>query len=176
MKFLKAKIEDYPSIINLNNESVPHVNRISSKTLSDLHEQAFFSYVAVAAEDTNSVCEASDENVVGFLLALDESARYQSVNYQYFKQHYRSFIYVDRIIVSKTFHRRGIGSGLYQRLFQTIGMRKPLICCEVNLQPPNPQSMQFHKEMGFAGVANQTTENGSKQVNLMIRQTESETV
>ena len=33
---------------------------------------------------------------------------------------------------------------------QAVGV--PLLCCEVNAEPPNPASDAFHRAMGFAPV------------------------
>ena len=41
--------------------------------------------------------------------------------------------------------------------------------CEVNLRPPNPGSMAFHRAMGFDEVGTQNTEGGSKTVSLLVK-------
>ena len=106
--------------------------------------------------------------MAGFLLALAERADYASPNFKYFQQTYDRFIYVDRIVVDPAFKRRGIGAGLYEALFARVP-DAPHITCEVNLRPPNPGSLAFHRALGFEVVGEQDTEAGRKRVALMAR-------
>jgi predicted GNAT superfamily acetyltransferase len=48
----------------------------------------------------------------------------------------------------------GFGKLLYQhieQLMQESRLEYPL-CCEVNLEPPNPGSLRFHQSIGFVEV------------------------
>jgi predicted GNAT superfamily acetyltransferase len=48
----------------------------------------------------------------------------------------------------------GFGKLLYQhieQLMQESKLEYPL-CCEVNLEPPNPGSLRFHQSIGFVEV------------------------
>ena len=149
---------DYPQILALNESAIPAVNRIEEKDLRQLHRQSEILLVARAGEA-----------LAGFLLALNEHAEYESINYQYFRRRYSRFAYVDRIVVSESFRRMGIGAGLYEALFEATG-HLPRIACEVNVKPANPASMHFHGRLGFSVVAEQDTEGGSKRVALMVRE------
>ena len=44
-----------------------------------------------------------------------------------------------------------------------------MLTCEVNLKPPNPGSIVFHQQLGFAEVDQQETEQGAKRVSLMVK-------
>ena len=148
---------DYAQILLLNEGAVPAVNLIDAAALERLHHQARVLLVARAGE-----------HVAGFLLALNAGAEYDSLNYRYFSNHYTCFAYVDRIVVDPGFRRLGIGRGLYAALFeQTLDV--PQITCEVNVLPPNPESLAFHNGLGFEVVAEQDTEGGAKRVALMVR-------
>lgn len=150
---------DHPQILGLNDGAIPAVNRIDRDELEDLHGQSELLVVARAGT-----------TIAGFLLALNESASYASLNFGYFRHRYDRFIYVDRIVVHPGHRRRGIGAGLYGALF-ALAPDAPRITCEVNLRPPNPGSLAFHEKLGFVVVGEQDTEGGSKRVALMAKTT-----
>ncbi len=150
-----ARTTDYTEVLMLNEGAVPNVNSISEPTLENLHGQSCFFCVARDSAD-----------LAGFLLALPESASYESPNFAYFKDRYPQFAYVDRIVVSEDYRRRGVGLKLYSALFEEV-RDKPLVACEVNLIPANPGSLQFHENLGFREVGQQETDSGSKRVSLL---------
>lgn len=150
---------DYPAILDLNDGAVPHVNSIPLARLTHLHGQSL--YLGVARGD--------DERVAGFLLALIETADYDSENFTWFKARYPRFAYVDRVVVSPDFHRRGVGAALYADLAQHLPDGCPYLTCEVNLRPPNAPSLAFHRKLGFEPVGEQETGGGSKRVCLLAR-------
>ena len=63
----------------------------------------------------------------------------------------------------------GIGAGLYRNLFESLPQASR-VTCEVNVRPPNPGSMAFHRDLGFTVVGEQDTEDGAKRVALMVRE------
>jgi predicted GNAT superfamily acetyltransferase len=44
------------------------------------------------------------------------------------------------------------------------------MACEVNIRPPNDESMRFHTRLGFGEVGTQVTDNGSKEVALLLKE------
>ncbi len=53
---------------------------------------------------------------------------------------------------------RGVARALYEAVFadaRAAGL--PLVCCEVNVEPPNPVSDAFHAALGFETLASQPT-------------------
>ena len=157
MVYNQATADDYAQLLALNEAAIPAVNRIDTGELEHLHQQC---EVLLTARQ--------GDRLAGFLLALNESADYGSLNYQYFLRHYDRFAYVDRVVVSEDFRRQGVGAALYTELFvHTPDV--PLITCEVNVVPPNPGSLAFHEQLGFEVVAEQDTEGGAKRVALMVR-------
>jgi predicted GNAT superfamily acetyltransferase len=153
---------DYETILELNSDAVPDVNLLDRSALQSLHEQAA---AFIVARDTQAT--VPEDSIGGFMLLLDAHADYASVNYQYFKHHYESFLYVDRIVVRPDHQRMGIGRRLYEELFRLAGENPAT--CEVNVRPPNPRSLAFHEELGFQKVDEQDTEGGSKRVALLVR-------
>ena len=56
--------------------------------------------------------------------------------------------------VDANYQNRGLGALLYQTVEQRMlnSGEHSLLCCEVNLEPPNPGSLRFHKRIGFTEV------------------------
>lgn len=104
-----------------------------------------------------------------FLIAFGEKAAYRSPNFVWFRNRYENFAYVDRIIVAAHTRGQGLARALYEDLFEAArAAGKPLIACEVNLDPPNPGSDAFHDKMGFEEVGTAQLENG-KTVRYLIK-------
>lgn len=152
---------DYPGILELNDAAVPHVNQIPLERLAYLHGQSTYLGVARAGDEGTGIA--------GFLLALDETAEYDSENFGYFKRHYPRFTYVDRIVVSAQHRRAGVGVALYADLGRLVPDDCPIITCEVNVRPANAESLAFHRKMGFEAVDEQETGGGTKRVCLLVR-------
>jgi len=97
----------------------------------------------------------------GFLIAFDEGAAYESANYQWFKQRYERFVYVDRIAVAKHARGQGVAKSFYHALFETARAADHVrIVCEVNIDPPNPGSDAFHASLGFHEIGQATLDGG----------------
>jgi uncharacterized protein len=155
------RVRDYASkdsvaVRRLNDAEIPNVPLLEPEYLKRLADQAVYCRVA----------ESGAGEVVGFLLALDETADYESLNFQWFKSRYARFTYIDRIVVAASTQGRGVGRLLYTDL---ASVASPILACEVNIRPPNPRSMRFHKEFGFVEVGTQDTEGGRKTVSLMTK-------
>jgi hypothetical protein len=57
---------------------------------------------------------------------------------------------VDQVAIAAAGQRQGIGLALYESLADEARARQcELLCCEVNVIPPNPGSMAFHLRLGF---------------------------
>jgi predicted GNAT superfamily acetyltransferase len=88
-----------------------------------------------------------------FLIAFDQTALYENVNFLWSRVRYESFIYVDRIVVDPSSRGQGVARALYEDLFKLARSQgHSLIVCEVNADPPNPASDVFHKRLGFKQV------------------------
>lgn len=149
-----ATAGDYEALLRLNEEALPAVSRIGRDELAHLHAESLSLQVATVGE-----------LVAGFMLSLRQGADYASPNYQWFAQKHENFAYVDRIVVGSLFRGGGVGRLLYEDLRGRCG-DAPVLCCEVNLRPPNAGSLAFHHVMGFREVGQQNTEEGAKRVSL----------
>jgi uncharacterized protein len=88
-----------------------------------------------------------------FLLAFDHSVPAQGPNHAWFLARHPRFLYVDRICVSPQARKRGLARALYAAVLAEARRRgTPVVCCEVNSEPPNPVSDAFHAALGFSEV------------------------
>jgi predicted GNAT superfamily acetyltransferase len=98
-----------------------------------------------------------------FLIAFDQSALYDNVNFLWFRARYENFIYIDRIVVHSAFRGQGVARALYEDLFELArSKRQILIVCEVNADPPNPASDLFHERLGFKHVGENLIPSGKR--------------
>ena len=155
---MPATAADLQAVLALNESALPHVSSVTPDALRGLVDQSC--YVGVAR---------INREIAGFLLALAPGQDYQSLNYRWFAQHYASFVYIDRIVVADRYHGTGIGKMLYQDVERCAPPDSKWLTCEVNLVPPNPGSLVFHRKLGFAEVGQQDTEGGRKRVSLLAK-------
>ncbi len=147
---------DYGRVVDLNNAAFPAV---PNADVAELTRLAGYAGLALVAEHESAI--------VGFLLAMDPGADYESENYRFFAQRGPS-LYIDRIVVDGHIRGAGVGRALYDAVFaKAKADGRPEVTCEVNLQPPNPQSLAFHERMGFARVGEQHTKGGAYTVALL---------
>ncbi|WP_334377116.1 GNAT family N-acetyltransferase [Bradyrhizobium sp. AZCC 1719] len=78
-------------------------------------------------------------------------------------------MYVDRVVVAKERRGQGLARILYADLFTRAEERgHNCIVCEVNVQPPNPESDRFHSAQGFREVGRATIDDGMKTVRYLL--------
>ena len=158
MNLRPASSEDFQAILVLNEDAVHFLSPLSEERLAMLHGEA----------ELHQVVEAEGQ-VVAFLLAFRESAAYDGVNFQWFCKRYSRFLYIDRIVVSSTIRSKGAGSLLYKSAFTHASRTSTsLLACEFDVEPPNPESAQFHAKFGFKEVGRQSVNHGRKVVSLQI--------
>ena len=108
-----------------------------------------------------------DDILMGFVLCLPPGTRYASLNYAWFNERYGNFVYVDRIAVGQSYRDKQVGSDLYQRVIEESRKLECPVAAEINIEPPNPGSMRFHKRHGFSQVG--TLSHGEKSVSMVMR-------
>jgi predicted GNAT superfamily acetyltransferase len=142
------------ALLALNNEHARELSWLEPARLQHLVEQAFLA--------------RRIGNLDAFLLALDQSAQYDSPNFLWFRSRYPRFVYVDRIVVASAARGRGHARRLYDDLFeQAIAAGYDRVVCEVNRQPPNPASDAFHAALGFVEVGTAVIHDGSRTVRYL---------
>ncbi len=149
---------DLAALHALNEAAVPAVNSVPEATLRELGGMAEAFPVAHGAQGP-----------CGFLVLLAPGADYASPNYRWFARRYADFLYVDRVVVAAAARRHGVGRALYAEAWHRACRRGAPLTCEVNLDPPNPGSLAFHRRLGFSQVGVQRTDGGAKTVCLMVR-------
>lgn len=126
-----ASRADVERALQLNQQNVTELSALDEARLVKLVGQAF---AALLGGDGKA-----------FLLCFDQDAAYDSPNFDWFRSRYDRFVYIDRVAVSASARKSGLASQLYSRLSQAAAEAgHDLVCCEVNLDPPNPISDAFH--------------------------------
>jgi uncharacterized protein len=149
---------DLPEILELNQDSEAETSPLDPARLEQLASRAAYFKVSVG-----------ETGLDGFLLAFREDAAYDSPNFLWFKERFARFLYVDRVIVRRERRQRGVASQLYADAEEhAVSSSVPLLTCEVNLQPPNPSSLAFHKGRGFSEVDTLELSAG-KRVSLQVK-------
>jgi predicted GNAT superfamily acetyltransferase len=123
---------------------------------------------ALAAMCTTLVARR-DGAPAGMIMLMFEGLAYDSLNYAWITEHYDRFAYVDRIAIAPDARGQGIGQHLYQAAFDHLAGQRDRLLCEVNLAPPNPGSLRFHRALGFADVGQRWLPDRSKGVVYLER-------
>jgi len=158
MKFsiIETKKNHLNEILSLNESFLPAVSSVNINQMKRFLDIAdYFKIILI------------DKIVSGFLIALHPGKNYSSLNYKWFEKRYKSFLYVDRIVIASRYQGYGIGRSLYNDLQAFATNKTNRITCEVNIKPKNTGSIIFHKKFGFYQVGVQSTDNGKKEVSLM---------
>jgi len=139
-------------ILRINAAGRPGVAALDAVELQRLQSLSGLHRVAIAAGDAN--------RVAGYLLAFDREAAYDGEEFLAFRKLLPGpFVYIDQVAVAADQKRHGVAARLYAGL-------EGVLCCDVNLQPPNPASSAFHRALGFESVEILSTADGRK-VELM---------
>lgn len=154
-----AESSDLTSVYALNEAEVPHLGSTSLEQLRWFALHAAYFRIAFA-----------EDRLAAFLIGLRPGSDYASPNYRWFCDHYTDFAYVDRVAVADFARREGLASRLYDDFAASVPTSIEHMTCEVNIEPPNPESMQYHLRLGFRQVGSQKTENGTKVVALLEKE------
>ena len=149
---------DLDTLVDINNAGYPAVPRADREEIRRLYDLS--SYRMGALHD--------DGELVGFALALDPGADYDSENYVFFEARFENHLYIDRIVFADSARGLGLGTVMYEHLFDFARAQgRTRVTCEVNLDPPNPGSLRFHRRFGFEDVETQATKGGNVVVQLL---------
>ncbi|TPG18017.1 GNAT family N-acetyltransferase [Pedococcus bigeumensis] len=147
---------DIPDVLKLNADHVELLSPLEASELADLRRWATRADVIV-----------SDGQTAGFVLVFGPGTDYGSANYRWFGERYGTrFHYLDRIVISDRFRRRGLASAVYE-VVEEAARSQGRLTLEVNIDPPNQPSLDFHRGRGYLEVA-QLGEPGHR-VSLMTK-------
>jgi len=138
---------DEAAVLELNNAHEVELSRLDGARLQHLLAVAYYAGMAPQG--------------VAFLIAFAPDADYDGVHFSWFRERFKDFVYVDRVVVAHEARGRGIARALYADLFQRAEADgHSMICCEVNVDPPNPASDAFHASLGFREIGRASMANG----------------
>ncbi len=138
----KLSKEKLNLIFELNQNNIPALGSLNNlKHVQDIYNNSLF-LIEVIVED----------DFAGFAFVMDNKSEYQSLNYRYFKNKFKNFLYIDRVAFIDKFQRRGYGTITYDEIHKLSKKLNSLLCCEVNTFPLNKESMDFHRKFGFSVI------------------------
>ena len=139
-----VEIADFARVLEINNANTPGVSEL---TMSELATDIENCLHALAIDNEHG-------EVCAFCITFAPDAPHAGANHQWFAERFESFVYLDRIAIDSTHQNLGLGALLYLTVEQRMldSAEHSLLCCEVNLEPPNPGSLRFHKRIGFTEV------------------------
>lgn len=143
-------------------EAVLKLNEHSVWALSPLDEDGLA--LARSRAALALVCEL-DGQVVAFTIVYGPRSSYESRNYAWHAERFDDFLYLDRIAVDPEFRRRGIANAIYDTV-EAAAREHGRLVCEVNSDPPNVESLAFHRARGFRELGHLTHPDGKQTVML----------
>lgn len=145
------------SFYEINQQQVPKVGSISYEEFINLIEISNISYGFIKKGIS-----------LGFVICLRENTNYESINYKFFQKRHNQFFYIDRIAIANKYQSSGIGSSLYKKILSSNERLNIPICAEVNIDPPNELSINFHRKHGFLEIIESTIKEGYSVVYMEI--------
>jgi predicted GNAT superfamily acetyltransferase len=132
-------VGEQEGMVALNNDFAVETSVLTAAAMDALIRSAFFVRVAGETE--------------AFCIALDQNAGYHNPNFDWFCGRLQRFVYIDRVVVAERARGRGLARAMYHAL---RGAAKEaahtVLCCEVNVDPPNLASDRFHQGFGFSEI------------------------
>lgn len=142
-------------LLALNNASARETSLLTFERFNELIDAACVALFVAPAK--------------GLLLAFENTDHYDGRHFLWFREKLPRFLYIDRIVIDEQCRRRGLARLLYSEVFRQarlLGLSQ--IACEVNIEPPNPTSDQFHAALGFREVGRATFDDGAKTVRYLV--------
>ena len=155
------EIADLARVLEINNANTPGVSELTMTELETDIKNCL--HALVINNEKGEVC--------AFCITFDQGAPDAGVNHQWFSERYESFVYLDRIAIDSTHQNHGLGAKLYQAVEQKMlqSAEHSMLCCEVNLEPPNPGSLRFHHRIGFIEVGQSFPEYANYRVSYLSK-------
>ena len=154
MEIRNITAADAVALLALNNAEAERVNTLTAGSLASLLASAFAARITADGQ--------------AFLIAFDHATPPQGPNHAWFTARESYFAYVDRVVVAPAARGQGLARALYEDLARIAQAEfTNLLTCEVNLDPPNPESMAFHEKLGFTACGEAVDQRNGKRVQYM---------
>lgn len=145
------------SVLALNNAAGPAILPLDSARLRHFYETAEYFRVA-----------ERDGTLAGFLIGVGSEAEHDSRNFQWFRDRYPHFFYIDRVVVASRRRGGGVGRAFYADVQSHAELRYPMVTCEVFLEGVTDPVLLFHGSFGFREVGQRVlVRNGMRAAMLM---------
>jgi uncharacterized protein len=155
----EATAADHAAILAVNGQSVPGVSAFDAAKL-ETHWRR---------RPIRCSWSVGEDGVAGYLIAFTPDAEYQGACFRWFQENRPGSLYIDQVAIGASARRTGAGSALYDAAERAALERGlDLLTCEVNLDPPNPESMAFHAARGFQQVGTLAVPDG-RRVSLQLK-------
>ena len=155
----EVREHELESILALNNSAGPGILELDMEQLRLAYREAAYFRVAEMGGA-----------LVGFLIGYDETKHYVSSNYLWFKQRYPAFLYIDRVVVAHAQRRGGLGRVFYADVTSFAEVRRPLLACEVFLEPRNDAVLLFHGTYGFQEAGQRVMDETGLRVSMLVKE------
>jgi uncharacterized protein len=167
LRLRPAEKGDHAAILELNDSAIGPVTPLDESSLGWLTANSYRA-VVVEAGDPGSGERPESDALAAFAISFAPGSAYQSANYRWFAERYAEFLYVDRIVVAGPWRRRGIATYVYDA-FELDALAFGRLVCEVNLEPPNLESLEFHRRRGFLEVGRRE-DAGQKVLSMLAKE------
>jgi len=147
-------------------DAVLSLNQLEALNLNSVDLEQMYWFAANAAYFRVAL---SGDHLAGYLVGFRPGIAYASPNYLWFCERYEDFAYVDRVAVADFARRKGLASRLYEDFAESVPDSVGIMTCEVNIQPPNESSMDFHRRLGFEQIGTLASESTGKEVALLLK-------
>lgn len=140
------------ALLSLNAANVPAVAQLDETSLA--HLLGFGGHHLVAVDRTG--------RVLGYLLSFSRDSAYDDSEICELRRRLAGpFFYICQVVIAPEHRGRQIGRTFYGALADTARRQgAQFLCCDVNTNPPNPESLAFHHRLGFVEIGAGTASNG----------------
>ena len=154
MEIRNITAADVPALLAINNAEAERVNALTEAALKALLASAFAARMTTDGQ--------------AFLIAFDHATPPQGPNHAWFTARESYFAYIDRIVVAPAARGKGVARALYEDVAAIAKAEMTnLLTCEVNLDPPNPESIAFHEKLGCIACGEAVDRRNGKRVQYL---------
>jgi predicted GNAT superfamily acetyltransferase len=156
IKLVEPGSGDLDTLLTLSNAHEKEIGRFTREAFEELVALSFRTRMTASRD--------------AFLIALAGRAPEAAPNYRWFASRFDRFVYIDRVVVAETSRKRGLGKLLYDDVIAAArDAGHTRVCCEVNMDPPNPGSDAFHARLGFDEIGRAFLSDRGKTVRYLTR-------